>query len=109
MLHSPKRLALSENFAGQWLGFDGLLSNSEYLVNERWNRETYDEVLFFFDELIKSDKSFLEMVQSDWIYKRSSVLNSRRHGYQRIDPKTVQNLYADVLSSRQSKSQNKRA
>jgi hypothetical protein len=109
MLNSPKRLSLSENFAGQWLGFDDLLSNSEYLLNERWNRETYDEVLFFFDELIKSDRSFLEMVQSDWIYKRSSVLRARRHGYQPIDPKTVKNLYADVLSSRQSKSQDRHA
>jgi hypothetical protein len=109
MLNSPKRLSLSEDFAGQWLGFDDLVSNSEYLLNERWNRETYDEVLFFFDELIKSDKNILEMVQSDWIYKRSSVLNARRHGYIRIDPKSVKNVYADVLSSRQSKSQNKRA
>ena len=31
MLNSPKRVALSENFAGQWLGFNDLLSNSEYL------------------------------------------------------------------------------
>ena len=109
MLNSPKRLSLSENFAGQWLGFDDLLSNSEYLLNERWNRETYDEVLFFFDQLIKSDKSFLEMVQSDWTYKRASTLNTRRHGYLRIDPKSVQNRYADVLSNRQSKSRDKRA
>ena len=109
MLNSPKRLSLSENFAGQWLGFSDLLSNSEYFLNERWNRETYDEVLFFFDELIEKDKSFLEMVQSDWIYKRSSILNRRRHGYIRIDPKVEKSVYADVLSKRKSKSQDKRA
>lgn len=109
MLNSPKRLSLSENFAGQWLGFEDLLSNREYFLNERWNRETYDEVLFFFDELIKSDKSLLELVQSDWIYKSSSVLKAPQHGYQQIDPRTVQNLYEDVLSSRQSKSQDKHA
>jgi hypothetical protein len=108
MLNSPKRLALSENFSGQWLGFDDLLSNREYLSSERWNRETYDEVLFFVDELIKSDKSFLELIQSDWIYKRSSALSSGRHGYQQIDPETVQTLYADIFSSRQSKSQDER-
>ena len=68
MLNSPQRISLSERFAGQWLGFDDLLSNSEYFLDERWNRETYDEALFFFDELIKSDRSFLELVQSDWIY-----------------------------------------
>ena len=109
MLNSPKRLSLSERFAGQWLGFDDLLSNREYFMNERWNRESYDEALFFFDELIKSDRSFLEMVQSDWIYKRSSVLNAQQHGYVPIDPESVKNVYADVLSSRQSTSQDSRA
>ncbi len=109
MLNSPQRISLSERFAGQWLGFDDLLSNREYFLDERWNRETYDEALFFFDELIKSDRSFLELVQSDWIYKRSSVLKSRRHGYVAIDPASVKNVYADILSSRQSKHENPRA
>ena len=109
MLNSPKRLALAENFAGQWLGFGDLLSNSEYYLDERWNRETYDEILFFFDELIKSDRSVLEVVQSDWIYKRSSALVPRGHGYNRIDGTVVKNVYADVLASRQSKSTNRRA
>ncbi len=103
MLNSPKRIALSENFAGQWLGFDDLLSNREYLSSERWNRETYDEVLFFVDELIKSDRSFLELIQSDWIYKKSSA-----RGYQKIDPESVQNLYANIFASRQSSNQDER-
>ena len=109
MLNSPKRLALSENFAGQWLGFGELLSNEEYLLSERWNRETYDEVLFFFDELIKSDKSFMEMIHSDWIYKRSSDLTTGSNGYQKVDLETTNNLYADIFSTRQSKSQDERA
>ncbi len=109
MLNSPQRLSLSERFAGQWLGFDDLLSNREYFLDERWNRETYDEALFFFDELIKSNRSFLELVQSDWIYKRSSVLKARRHGYVAIDPGYFKNVYADILSSRQSKSEDSRA
>ena len=109
MLNSPKRISLAERFAGQWLGFDDLLSNSEYFLDERWNRETYDEALFFFDELIKSDRSFLELVQSDWIYKRSSMLKSGRHGYTVIDPASVKNVYADIFSNRQSKSKDRRA
>jgi len=108
MLNSPKRLSLSENFAGQWLGFDDLLSNSEYFVDERWNRETYDEVLFFVDELIKSDRSLLDVVQSDWSYLRTSALNAKQHGYIRIEPESVENLYADILSGRRSQSDNKR-
>ena len=108
MLNSPRRLSLAENFAGQWLGIDELLSNSEYFVDERWNRETYDEALFFFDALIRSDRSLLEIVQSDWIYRRASALNVRQHGYTRIKPESVKNVHADVLSGRQSKSKNKR-
>ena len=103
MLNSPKRISLAENFAGQWLGFDDLLSNREYLSSERWNRETYDEVLFFVDELIKSDKSFLELIQSDWIYKRSSA-----RGYQKMDPDPAENLYANIFANRQSSTQDER-
>jgi hypothetical protein len=107
MLNSPKRITLSENFVGQWLGFGDLLSNSEYFLNERWNRETYDEILFFSDEMIRSNRSVLEMVQSDWVYKRSSALESKQHGYQKIDPKSLTRQYANIFSSRQSKSKNK--
>ena len=104
MLNSPKRIALSENFAGQWLGFDDLLTNREYLSSERWNRETYDEILFFVDELIKSDRSLLELIQSDWVYKKPSA-----RGYQKIDPESVQNLYANIFANRQSNTENERA
>jgi hypothetical protein len=107
MLNSPKRITLSGNFVGQWLGFGDLLSNSEYFLNERWNRETYDEILFFSDEMIRSNRSVLEMVQSDWVYKRSSALESKQHGYQKIDPKSLTRQYANIFSSRQSKSKNK--
>ena len=69
MLKSPRRISLSEDFAGQWLGFGELWTNKVFYRNERWNRGIYDEVLFFFDELIKSDRSILEVVDSDWIYQ----------------------------------------
>ena len=69
MLKSPRRISLSEDFAGQWLGFDGLWTNKAFYRNERWNRGIYDELLFFFDELVKSDRSILEIVDSDWIYQ----------------------------------------
>ncbi|MFP6739028.1 MAG: DUF1592 domain-containing protein [Planctomycetota bacterium] len=69
MLKSPRRISLSEDFAGQWLGFGELWTNKVFYRNERWNRGIYDELLFFFDELIKSDRSILEIVDSDWIYQ----------------------------------------
>ena len=108
MLNSPKRIALSENFAGQWLGFDELISNSEYLKDERWNREAYDEVLFFIDELIRSNRSVLELVQSDWLYKRASALQTKGHGYTTADPATMNRQHTDIFAARQSKSRNRK-
>jgi hypothetical protein len=108
LLNSPKRIALSENFAGQWLGFSDLLANREYLLNERWNREAYDEALFFFDELIRSNRSVLELVQSDWLYKRASALQANGHGYQKLDPDALPRLYVDIFANRQSKTRNRK-
>lgn len=108
MLNSPKRIALSENFAGQWLGFGELLANREYLLNERWNRETYDEALFFFDELIRSNRSVLELVQSDWLYKRASAFRAKGHGYHQLKLDALPRLYADIFASRQSKTRNRK-
>lgn len=108
MLNSPKRIALAENFAGQWLGFDELISNSEYLRDERWNREAYDEVLFFTDELIRSNRSVLELVQSDWLYKRATALQPKDHGYTKADPAKLNRQHADIFSKRQSKSRNRK-
>ena len=108
MLNSPKRVALSENFAGQWLGFNDLLSNSEYLRDERWNRESYDEILYFFDEMIRSGRSILELVQSDWLYRRASALQSKGQGYTKVNPDSMKRLYADIFANRQSKSTDRR-
>jgi hypothetical protein len=69
LLNSPKRLSLAEDFAGQWLGFSEIVSNRVFYRNENWNRGVYDEVLFFFDELIKSDRSILDIIDSDWLYQ----------------------------------------
>ena len=69
LLNSPKRLSLAEDFAGQWLGFSEIVSNRVFYRNQNWNRGVYDEVLFFFDELIRSDRSILEIIHSDWIYQ----------------------------------------
>jgi len=69
LLNSPKRLSLAEDFAGQWLGFSEIVSNRVFYRNENWNRGVYDEVLFFFDELIRSNRSILEIINSDWIYQ----------------------------------------
>jgi len=108
MLNSPKRIAVAENFAGQWLGFDELIANREFLRDERWNREAYDEVLFFTDELIRSNRSVLELVQSDWLYKRATALRPKGHGYTKADPAKLNRQHADIFAPRQSKSRNRK-
>ena len=108
MLNSPKRVSLSENFAGQWLGFNELLSNREYLRDERWNRESYDEILFFFDEMIRSNRSILELVQSNWLYKRASAYGSKGKGYRKVEGNSMKRLYADIFADRESKSGNRK-
>jgi cytochrome c551/c552 len=69
MLNSPKRISIAEDFAGQWLGFDELRTQKVFYQDERWNRGIYDELLYFFDELVKSDLSVLNIVDSDWVYQ----------------------------------------
>ena len=108
MLNSPKRITLTENFAGQWLGFGDLITDSEYLRDERWNREAYDEVLFFIDELIRSNRSVMELVQSDWLYKRATALKTKGHDYKMAPPDTMNRQFADIFTNRQSKSRNKK-
>ena len=98
MLNSPKRIALAENFAGQWLGFDELKRNKTFYRGERWTRGVYDELLFGFDELIKSNRNVLELVSSDWKYLRREAARREKLPSLRFDAK-----YADIFSRRRSR------
>ena len=98
MPNSPKRLALAENFAGQWLGFDELKRNKVFYRGENWTRGVYDELLFGFDELIKSDRSILEIVDSDWAYiRREHVKQTGAKGHQ------FEEKFADIFAARRSR------
>jgi len=97
MLKSPRRISLSEDFAGQWLGFGELWTNKVFYRNERWSRGIYDEVLFFFDELVKSDRSILEIVDSDWIYQ-SDYTGVRAPGKRH----TFDAKHGDIFASRRN-------
>ena len=98
MLNSPKRLSLAEDFAGQWLGFNEIISNRVLYRNQNWNRGVYDEVLFFFDELIRSDRSLLEIIDSDWIYQ-SNYTGVRAKGSNTFLP----SRYQDILKWRRQR------
>jgi len=98
MLNSPKRIALSENFAGQWFGFGELQSNKVFYNGENWTRGVYDELLFGFDELIKSDRPVLEIVNSDWAYLRREATRGAGAKGHRFEEK-----YADIFAARRSR------
>jgi len=98
LLNSPKRLSLAEDFAGQWMGFDEIVSNRVFYRNQNWNRGVYDEVLFFFDELIRSDRSILEIIDSDWIYQ-SNYTGVRAGG----SNTTLPSRYEDIFKWRRQR------
>jgi hypothetical protein len=95
MLNSPKRIAISEKLAGQWLEFDEILKHRTN--DEITRRSIYDEILFGFDELIKSDRSIFELVDSDWIY--ISPYN-KSYGIVDAKPATLDQRFSDILSGR---------
>ena len=78
LLSSPRRLSLSESFAAQWIGFDALVdsSSSETQGVSTTVRAQYDELLYFFDELFKSDLSLLDLIDSDWMYVSNYTINT---------------------------------
>ncbi len=100
MLKSPKRISIAEDFAGQWLGFDDLRTQKVFYQNERWNRGIYDELLFFFDELVKSDRSVLEIFDSDWVYQ-SEYTNVKMTGQRYSFPVK----HGDIFEARQKRAQ----
>ncbi|MEC9094287.1 MAG: DUF1588 domain-containing protein, partial [Planctomycetota bacterium] len=95
MLNSKKRISLSENFAAQWLGFDELRTNKIYYRGENWTRGVYDELLFGFDELIRCDRSILEIVDSDWAFLRNP-----KFGGSQVRPVKRQGKFIDIFEDR---------
>src|SRR5438270_10978940 len=78
MIASPRSIALAENFAGQWLGLDelGVSSTPSRRKFPVWSDELKadekQEVIRFFDAIVREDRSLLEVLDSD-----STFLNER--------------------------------
>ena len=98
LLNSPKRLALAEDFAGQWLGFGALVEDRVFYRGESWTRGVYDEALFFFDELVKSDRPILDLIDSDWIYQSNYTGVRTGGGGHAFEAK-----YADIFAERRKR------
>ncbi|MCG3124231.1 MAG: hypothetical protein GIKADHBN_02683 [Phycisphaerales bacterium] len=81
MLADPRADAFIENFSGQWLQ----LRTLDTLAMDRGKFPEYDEALksalvtearMYFGEIVRGDRSVMELVSSDW-----SVLNDRLAAY----------------------------
>ncbi len=101
LMSSPRRLSLSESFAAQWIGFDALMDSSAAGAQgvSTTVRAQYDELLYFFDELFKSDLSLLELIDSDWMYISNYTINSYGKD-QFVKPPEINSLHANVLQGR---------
>jgi hypothetical protein len=69
MLADPRSMALAENFGGQWLGYAELDTPDRFQVSRseetvKLLRSMYREPLLFFDDLMRSDRSLLMLIDS---------------------------------------------
>ncbi|MDB4807570.1 DUF1588 domain-containing protein [bacterium] len=101
LMSSPRRLSLSESFAAQWIGFDALIDSSATDAQgvSTTVRAQYDELLYFFDELFKSDLSLLDVIDSDWMYISNYTINSYGKD-QFAKPPEINSQHANVLQRR---------
>lgn len=73
MLADPRARALTDNFAGQWLGLRKLETIQPDhgmfpSFNEALRRAMIDEPSTFFDRLVRDDRSILELIDADYTY-----------------------------------------
>ena len=101
LMSSPRRLSLSKSFAAQWIGFDALIDPSVASAQgvSTTVRAQYDELLYFFDELFKSDLSLLDLIDSDWVYVSNYTINSYGKD-QFVKPPEINSQHANVLQGR---------
>jgi hypothetical protein len=73
MLADPRSIALAENFGGQWLGYAALDSPDQFQVarseeQTKLLRSIAREPLIFFDDLVRSDRSLLELIDARYTF-----------------------------------------
>mgnify|MGYP002631331746 CR=1 FL=1 len=82
MLKDPKSISLAQEFASQWLGFRKILSEKKPdtklfpAYTAKLEEAMYQEAIMTFDEIVKRDKSVLEILDS-----RTTFLNETLAGH----------------------------
>ncbi|HEY2156884.1 MAG TPA: DUF1592 domain-containing protein [Isosphaeraceae bacterium] len=89
MLADPRSIALAENFGGQWLGYAELENPDRFRVGRseesiKLLRSMYREPLLFVDDLVRSDRSLLDLIDSRHTFLNPTLgYHYRLKGYQR--------------------------
>ncbi|MDG1364369.1 MAG: DUF1592 domain-containing protein [Akkermansiaceae bacterium] len=76
MLRDPKRVSLSEQFAGEWFNFPKMktrlapphLGETKRESLARRYRAYYEESILFFDSLIRYDRSIFNLIDANWTF-----------------------------------------
>jgi hypothetical protein len=89
MLADSRGIALAENFGGQWLGYAELDNPDRFRVQHseeviKLLRSMYREPLQFFDDLVRSDRSLLELIDSRYTFLNPTLgYHYRLKGYKK--------------------------
>ena len=81
MLKDPKSMSLSREFASQWLGFRKILSEKKPdpkifpSYTKQLEESMYQEAIMVFDDIVKQDKSVLEILDSKTTFLNESLAN----------------------------------
>lgn len=79
MLKDPKSVSLAQEFASQWLGFRKILSEKQPDAKlfpdytAKLQESMYQEAVLTFDDLVKQDKSVLEILDSKTTYLNEAL------------------------------------
>ena len=78
MLADPRALALAENFAGQWLQFEKILTTADpdrrrYNINRELLPLFYNEAVRFSDHILRGGGSLLDFLQSDYAFLNETL------------------------------------
>ncbi|MFK5922956.1 MAG: DUF1592 domain-containing protein [Verrucomicrobiota bacterium] len=79
MLKDPKSISLAQEFASQWLGFRKILGEKEPdlklfpTYTKELKDSMYQEAILSFDELVKQDKSVLQILDSKSTYLNEAL------------------------------------
>lgn len=77
MLSDPRARRFSENFVQQWLGLDGLDSIT-HVADSALREAMLEEPIAFFEEVLQSNRSAIELVHSDYVVINESLAKHYR-------------------------------